>query len=245
MINPITSTMVKYYEQTKSKYSRDVEHLITINRNGLWIKENIDSGYRIIAAKEIKDNILKKISIINLDNNHELANKIYSETADISNNKWILNDVVIITFEDGLTKKLLKENHEISSKYDYVKITSLFRNLDAMSFLDLLIHYDDLKNKGYNKRYLDQNLNSMLSLPFFLFLMAAIAAILTMNTLKKSNNFTFIVVGLITCVAVYYFKDLSLALGQTNRISLSLAAWVPVVIIGLFTSIGILQINEK
>jgi len=72
-----------------------------------------------------------------------------------------------------------------------------------------------------------------------------IAAILTMNTLKKSNNFTFIVVGLITCVAVYYFKDLSLALGQTNRISLSLAAWVPVVIIGIFTSIGILQINEK
>ena len=75
--------------------------------------------------------------------------------------------------------------------------------------------------------------------------MTAIASILTMNTLKQSNNFTFIVVGLITCVAVYYFKDLSLALGQTNRISLSLAAWVPVIIIGLFSSIGILQINEK
>ena len=54
--------------------------------------------------------------------------------------------------------------------------------------------------------------------------MTALASILTMSTLKKSNNFTFIVVGLIACVGVYYFKDLSLALGQTNRISLSLAA---------------------
>ena len=121
----------------------------------------------------------------------------------------------------------------------------LYRNFDAMSFLDLLLNYKDLQMKGYNKTYLDQNLNSLLSLPFFLFLMTGLAAILTMNTLKKSNNLTFVIVGLITCVAVYYFKDLSLALGQANRIPLSLAAWVPVVAIGLFTSIGVLQINEK
>jgi lipopolysaccharide export LptBFGC system permease protein LptF len=75
--------------------------------------------------------------------------------------------------------------------------------------------------------------------------MTALASILTMNALKKSNNITFIIVGLITCVAIYYFKDLSLALGQTNRISLSLASWVPVVTIGMFSLVGILQINEK
>jgi len=114
-----------------------------------------------------------------------------------------------------------------------------------MSFLNLVLNYQNLQNRGYNKIYLDQNLNSMLSLPFFLFMMTALASILTMNTLKQSNNFTFIAVGLIACVAVYYFKDLSLALGKTDRVSLSLAAWIPVVVIGLFSSIGILQINEK
>lgn len=82
-------------------------------------------------------------------------------------------------------------------------------------------------------------------MPFFLFIMIALSSILTMNTLKKSNNFTFIVVGLIAVVIVYYFKDLSLALGQTNRISLALSAWIPIITIGLFSSVGILQINEK
>ena len=52
-------------------------------------------------------------------------------------------------------------------------------------------------------------------------------------------------VGLIVCIAIYYFKDLSLALGQVDRISLSLATWMPIVAIGLFSSIGILQINEN
>jgi len=75
--------------------------------------------------------------------------------------------------------------------------------------------------------------------------MTSLASILTMNTLKKSNNFAYIFSGLIACVVIYYFKDLSLALGQTNRISLSLSAWIPIISIGLFSLIGILQINEK
>jgi len=245
IINPVTSKMVKYYEQSKSEYARDVDHLIIINKNGLWIKENIDDGYRIISADSVKSNILSNITILNIDNNFNLIDKIYSETADISKNNWNLNSVIINTFENGITLNSIKKNYSLYSNYNYAKITNLFKNFDTLSFIDLLINYENLQSKGYNKTYLDQNLNSMLSLPFFLFLMTAIASILTMNTLKKSNNFTFIVTGLITCVAIYYFKDLSLALGQTNRISLSLAAWVPVVTIGLFTSIGILQINEK
>ena len=85
----------------------------------------------------------------------------------------------------------------------------------------------------------------MLSLPFFLFLMTALASIFTMNTLKKSDNFRLIFLGLITCVITFYFKDLSLALGQTDRIPLSLAVWAPVIALSLFTFIGVLQINEK
>ena len=180
-----------------------------------------------------------------MNKDYNLIQKIYSKTADISKNKWDLKEVTIIKFKNGMTQESFEENFSIISKYDHIKINSLFRNFDTMSFLDLILNYKDLQNKGYNKAYLDQNLNSMLSLPFFLFMMTALASILTMNTLKQSNNFTFIVAGLIACVAVYYFKDLSLALGKTDRVSLSLAAWIPVAVIGLFSAIGILQINEK
>ena len=244
-INPFTSTMVKYYEKTKSEYSKDIDHLVSINKNGLWTKENINTGYRIISANKIKKNVLEKVTIFDLNKDYNLIQKIYSETADISNNKWDLKEVIVIRFDNGVTQEIYKDNYSIISKYDHEKINSLFRNFDTMSFLDLILNYQSLQKKGYNKAYLDQNLNSMLSLPFFLFMMTALASILTMNTLKQSNNFTFVVVGLIACVAVYYFKDLSLALGKTDRVSLSLAAWIPVAVIALFSSIGILQINEK
>ena len=111
--------------------------------------------------------------------------------------------------------------------------------------LDLLINYEKLLDQGYNKIFLNQSFHSMLSMPFFLFIMTALASILIMSTLKRSNNFRFIIVGLIVCVIIYYLKDLSIALGQTNRISLTLAAWIPIIVIGMFSFVGILQINEK
>ena len=119
------------------------------------------------------------------------------------------------------------------------------KNFQTLSFIDLLINYDDLVNQGYNKIFLNQSLHSMLSMPFFLFIMTSLASILVMNTLKKSNNVKFIFVGIIFCVIIFYLKDLSVVLGQTNRISLTLATWIPVIVIGIISSIGILQINEK
>ena len=75
--------------------------------------------------------------------------------------------------------------------------------------------------------------------------MTALATILTMNTLKKSDGFRFIILRLIVSVLIYYLKDLSLALGQTDRVPLILAIWAPIIALSFFTFIGVLQINEK
>ena len=80
--------MIKYYEKTKADYSIDIDHLVTVNKNGLWIKENIENGYRIISADETKSNILKNINIIDLDPEFAFIRKIYAKKANISENEW-------------------------------------------------------------------------------------------------------------------------------------------------------------
>ena len=40
-------------------------------------------------------------------------------------------------------------------------------------------------------------------------------------------------------------KDLSVALGKSNRISPEMSVWVPIILVSLINSIGLLQINEK
>ncbi len=244
-INPITSSMSKFYEKTKSNYSRDIDHLVTFNKNGLWIKENIDENQRIITAAKPDGFNLLDVTIFHIDKNSNLIEKIISKKTNVMNNTWVLDDAIVFRPKDGILIKEELKNYTIESIYNYEKINSLFKNFDTMSFLDLVINYKTLLDNGYNKPFLNQSLHTMLSMPFFLFLMTGLAAILTMNTLKKSDNIKYIIIGLLVSVVIFYFKDLSLALGQTNRIPLILSVWAPVIALTLFTSIGVIQINEK
>ena len=243
--NPITSTMAKYYEKTKSNYSRDIDHLILFNKNGLWIKENLKDKQRIISAVKLEKNELSNINIFHLDFNSNLIEKIISTKAYISDKDWELREVTILKPNKGIFIKEKRDTFILTSNYDFEKINNLFKNFDTLSFVDVLINYKNLIANGYNKAFLNQSLHSKLSMPFFLFLMTGLAAILTMNALKKSDNVKFIIVGLITSIGIFYLKDLSLALGQTDKIPLILAIWAPIIILGSLIFIGVLQINEK
>ena len=245
ILNPITSSMVKYYEKIKSSHARDIDHLVTYNKNGLWIKESTEFGERIITAKKPKKFDLIEVTIFHLDDNYALKEKITSEKANVENNKWILNNVSLFKFNNGIFEEKKFKNYEINSIYNYEKINNLFNNLDTMLFIELLLNYNELLNIGYNNRILDESLHTLLSLPFFLFLMTAIAAILGMHTLKRSDNLKHIIIGLIVTVFIYYLKDLSIALGKTDRIPLILSIWAPTIALSFFTLIGVLQINEK
>ena len=243
--NPITSSMVKYYEKTKSQYARDIDHLVTFNNNGLWIKESFGNSERVITAVRPEAQDLINVTIFHFDEDFNLYEKIFAKKVNISTNNWKLNDVILFETVDGVFKRKKLNNYNIKSIYNYEKITSLFNNSDTMSFLDLILDYKKLMNNGYNKQFLNQSLHSMLSLPFFLFLMTSLASIITMGTMKRAENFKLILLGLLVSVLVYYFKDLSIALGKTDRIPLILSIWAPVIALSFFVFIGVLQINEK
>jgi lipopolysaccharide export system permease protein len=245
IINPITSSMSKYYENIKSNYSRDVDHLISFKRDGLWIKEKLEKKQRYISSKKLENKNLKDVTIFHLDENSLLIEKIIAEKANIAKNNWLLSGVDIFRSNNGVFEKFSFDKYEINSIYNSQKISNLFKNFDTMAFTDLLLNFESLLEGGYNKNFLDQSLHSLLALPFFLSLMTGLASILTMNNLTKNNNLKMTIIGLAVVVIVYYFKDFSLALGQIEKVPLILSIWAPIIALSLFTLIGIIQINEK
>tara|TARA_Y100001970_G_C14228265_1_gene857009 strand:- start:1840 stop:2925 length:1086 start_codon:yes stop_codon:yes gene_type:complete len=243
-INPITSSMIKYYEKEKSKFSRDVDHLISINKNGVWIKEKSINTLNLIYAKELKSNFLFDVSIYQYDIKSNKLLRIESDNADISNSEWKLYDVTVHDSENpGKINKI--PNYKYFSFYNLVKINSSYKNLDTISFIDLINNYDVYLSNGYSENDLNAHLNSYISLPIFLVLMVILASIFGLITNKKVKNTYYFFISIITCVLVYYFKDLSIALGQTNKISIILSVWMPIIAVSLFCSIGMIRLNEK
>ena len=245
VINPITSGMVKFYEKTKSNYSKDTDHLVTVNRNGVWIKENKNNNLYIINADRLENNHLIDVSINIVSQENIVTQRIEAEKADISLYDWNIKNSKIFSFDkEGNIKIEERENLEFVSFYNVEKLNNLFKNLDTISFFDLLTKSDNLIIRGYEKTIISEKVNSFLALPFFLALMTVLAAIFTINK-RNSNNINYLMIAVLTCAIIYYMKDLSVALGKSDRISPEISVWIPIIIIGLINSIGLLQINEK
>ena len=244
-LNPITSNMIKYYEDIKSRHSRDVEHLFTITRNGVWIKEHNLNQTKIISAKSLIDEKLNNLTIFEMNEEDLLVKRIEAKSADITSNNWVLEDVKIYDLTKDEVELIKKTKTEYFSIYDKEKINLLYKNLDTISFFTLILDYDELRDQGYPKKLLFQKLNSFLSLPIYLFLMVFLASIFTLGSLVKSQNFYYIFVAIFTCVIIFFLKNLSFSLGETNKVSDVLAIWIPIILISLFCFIGIIQINEK
>tara|TARA_Y100000817_G_C16674630_1_gene463116 strand:- start:60 stop:773 length:714 start_codon:yes stop_codon:yes gene_type:complete len=237
--------MVKYYEKTKSNYSKDTDHLVTINRNGVWIKEAKKNNLYIINAEGLENNYLIDVSISVISEENIITKRIESKKANILNNEWDIKNPKIFNFdkEGNMTIKKFK-NMEFVSFYNVDKLNSLFKNLDTISFIELLTGEKNLIMRGYEKTTISEKINSFFALPFFLSLMTILAAIFTINT-RNSNNINYFMIAVLTCAVIYYMKDLSVALGKSDRIAPEISVWIPIIIISLINGIGLLQINEK
>ena len=90
----------------------------------------------------IEKNILKNISINQLDNNFTLINTIIADTADIKEKNW----VIINAKEYDVSGKIIKKEKMLfKSNFDYLKVNNLFSNLSSLNLLQLKNQYNDFK----------------------------------------------------------------------------------------------------
>jgi lipopolysaccharide export system permease protein len=242
-INPITAVLVKYYEVEKAKHARDVDHLVSINKNGVWIKEIDETGYKIINAEKLEGDTLKKISVYIFDKQNKVLERIEAESAKISIKPWEMKNVYVFDFLNKTSNNFKDYSFETDEVLD--KINSVYKNLNTISFIDTITNYSELNKIGYSKKVLNEQIHKFAALPFFLFLMVVLASIFTIGTVNARQNYYYVILSILISVIIFYFKDLSIALGQTGKISLGLSVWMPLIAIGLFCSIGVIQIYVK
>jgi len=243
-LNPVTSIAVKYYEDVKGSYDLDKSHLASINANGIWIKEKIKKNTNIIRSKALKDNFLIDVSIYKFDENNLLVERTEAKQANIRDTTWLIEDGYTIQFQDKNIKNDF-ENLIFYSTFNREKLNSIYSNLDTISFYKLMTESKELVARGYNSKLLKEKKHFYLSLPFFLVLMVWLSGIFTLNSNERRQNVYYVFLSIITCIIIFYFKSFSTALGTTEKIPLMLSVWSPIIILFLFCSIGVIQINEK
>jgi len=244
MINPMTSVSLKKYETLKGNFERDKDYLAAITKNGIWIKEKNNNKNNIIRASSLKDKNLLILTIYEFDKDNNFIKRVEADYADITSVDWKLKNVNILDNNGNLLSKNLDEI-TYKSIYDIDKINSLYSNIDTVSFWKIENEIKILEERGYSTKQMETKLHKSLSFPFFLLSMVFLSGLFTLGLNFKENNLTYIFITIITCILVYFFNDLSAALGKTERLSVEIAVWMPILIIFIFGAAGMVYANQK
>ena len=237
----ISSSLKNSYLLIKNQYSEDDKYLAVITENGLWIKDEINSGINIINANKVDNEFLLNVSITQFNENFKILRIIQSYKVDISKYKWKLYEPTILI--NG------EENKEIEitlkSNFDLKKINSLFSNLSSLTLIDLFDLRKSYKNLNYSLTDIDSHLYKIASYPLYLTLITILSAIIMFNIGYQKNSFFKITFGILLSVIIYYVNYFLNVLGTNEKIPLILSIFMSLIILSIINFISIIKINEK
>jgi lipopolysaccharide export system permease protein len=237
----LSSNLQHYYLQVKNKFSDDKVYLAVINKNGLWIKDVINSQTSIINSSKINKNFLTNTFITTFDENFNLIRSIKSDKIDIKDNEWLIYDATI--FKDNVGKKnnLIK----FKSNFNQKRIESLFSNLSSLSLLKLINLRQNYKSLNYSTIDVDLQIYKVATYPLFLVIMTILSSIIMLNTKKTSSKVLKIIIGLFFSVVIYYINNFFNVMGSTEKLPLVVSIWTPIIFLSLINFIMLVNINEK
>ena len=131
------------------------------------------------------------------------------------------------------------------SFYNFAKIKSIYSNLDTISFWNINNEIKILEERGYSTKEMRTKMQRSFSFPFFLLSMVLLSGVFTLSSNFRESNWNYVFIAIISSVLIFYFNDFSTALGKTDKLTVEVSVWMPIIIIFIFSAIGVLHANQK
>ena len=238
----LASNLRFMYLEMKNEYSGDNKYLAVVTENGLWIKDEIGDYINIINAEKIDGKILKEVTINQFSKEYEnIANFVVDEI-NIENKEWIIKKGSFSKLNQGL-KSI--ENVSFQSNFNAEQINKLFSDLSSLNILELNKLKKDYSNLGYSLTNINIHIQKLIAYPIYLTVMTIFASVIMLNIKRNKSKLFHIVLGVLLSVLIYYVNYFSSLLGQNERMPETMSIWLPLIIISLFCTIGLVRINEK
>ena len=236
-----SANLKNFYLEKKSQYTTDGKYLAVITKNGLWIKDEIDKKIYIVNSSEIKDNFLIDNFITEFNKDYKVIRNLQSKKIDIKEKKWLIYNAKIYQNNNYEIKEVL----EIKTNFDYKRIKTLYSNLSSLSILQLFELKNNYKKLNYSLTEVNLQILKILVYPIYLVLITILSALI-MFKIKRVDTVTLkISLGLFVSVIIYYINNFFLVMGNTERIPLIFAIFIPLLILGTINIFMVRRINEK
>jgi len=242
VLHPLFSAMMSHYERMQNIYYGDGTETITRIDDGLWLRQEDETGNFILKAGTLDATqwIMRDIVVFFFDQDNMHSQRIDAAAAQLLDGEWDFNDVSV--HQTGSSQASLP-SLKLTTTLTPETIEDSFTAPQAISFWRLPHFISALEPTGLDTQELQSYYQSLLSTPLFFMAMVFMAGVVTLKTGRFVRLFPLVAMGLGCTVAIFFFSSFLQALATGEAIPLIMAVWTPPILI-LLLSIYVLSHKE-
>ncbi len=244
MLNPMVASTIKQYERLSDSYRKTGSSVLSISREGLWLRQGDETGQTVIRASRASANGTEMIgaTFLSFDPDGTPTTRIEAESALLVPGAWELTNVKrwdLAGSANPEREAVVAETLRLPSDLTAAEIADSFGDPSAIPIWELPAFIDRLETAGFSARIHRVWYQMEMSLPFLMAAMVLVGAGFTMRHARFGRTGVMVLMALGLGFSLYFIRNFAQILGENGQIPVILAAWGPT-IAALFLPAGLI-----
>jgi lipopolysaccharide export system permease protein len=246
--NPIVAGTSRAYEQYAQRLTQGEENVVSIGKDGLWLRQATREGQTVIRAAGSNGDgtALTDVTVLAFDTASRPVFRAEADAATLTPGAWVLTSVKRWDFTTGGNVERdaqVLDRLEVASNLTRDDLRESFGAPSAIPIWDLPDFITRLEAAGFSSTQHRVWMWTEISTPLMLVAMVLIAAGFTMRHTRFGKTGTMVLFALLLGFGIFFLRNFAQVLGENGQIPVLLAAWAPPVT-GILLSVGLLLHTE-
>jgi len=244
VFNPIVAGTSKRYEVVANQYKKGSSSVLSISREGLWLRQADETGQTVIRAARanLDGTKLFAVTFLTFDATGLPSYRIEAETAELVPGQWHVTGVKRWTFGENLNPERSAETFDqldVPSDLTSDQIRDSFGDPSSIPIWELPAFIDRLERAGFSARQHRVWFQMELALPVMFAAMVMVGAGFTMRHSRFGRTGMMVLAAVVLGFTIFFVRNFAQILGENGQIPIALAAWAPP-IAAIFLTLGLL-----
>ncbi|NCO21017.1 MAG: LPS export ABC transporter permease LptG [Rhodobacterales bacterium] len=231
VFNPIVAATSRQYELAAGRFSATPSSVLSISREGLWLRQGDGAGQTVIRAERanLDGTELYNVTFIAFGATGGPRLRLEADSARLTDGAWALSAVKEWPLDAANPERVAirHDTYTLASSLTRNQILDSFATPSAIPIWDLPAFIARLEAAGFSARKHQVWLHMELSLPLLLAAMMLVGAGFTMRHTRFGRTGLMVLLALALGFSLFFIRNFAQILGENGQIPVLLAAWGP------------------
>jgi lipopolysaccharide export system permease protein len=227
VFTPISARMLAEFAALEARYVKGQASQLAISENGLWLRQGDEKQQSVIHALRVGDQgeRLEDVMVILYGPSDKFLGRVDAHDGQLKAGHWELHDAWVS--DANGTKPAHHDSYDLATTLTSQQIQQSFTSPDALSFWDLRGYIRAAETAGFSPIRYEIYFYTLLALPALFAAMVFMAASFSLQMSRAGGMGRMILISALAGFGVYFFSQMTQALGQNEILPVILAAVAP------------------